>query len=101
VFSSFEGTVIEVEARSLGDVDSDGADTGADGLGLVAVGVAAAVLGSLVRAAPEGLGTFEFQGFIEENGDGLDHAVIRSIDRARRQANQRAIVTARGFPEKV
>jgi len=70
-----QGRGVELDAPGLRDRQGEGTEPGVEGLGLEPVGVAGTLLGPLVGHRPEGVRSFELHDLVEQDGDGLSHAV--------------------------
>ena len=72
----FEGAGIEFDAATdLGDGEGDGGQTEVEGFVLEAVGVAGALIGTLVRLSFENLGAFLEHRLVDEQADAFSQAV--------------------------
>src|SRR4051794_15966974 len=66
---------VELDAPGLRHLDGERPEPGVQGLRLEPVGIALALLGSLVGGGPEGTGPFELHDLVEQDGDGPGHPV--------------------------
>src|ERR1035438_7159005 len=76
----FQGAGIEFQAApDLRDLELDGADTGVEGFGFEAIGMASAGFGAFVGLGLESLGAFLAHGFVDQQADAGGQAAAGAL----------------------
>jgi hypothetical protein len=72
--ATFEGRRLEFDVSRLRNAEMKFSEPAVDDFGFEAVGVPAAVCGSLVGLGLQHLGTLELHGFVQQDLDGVRHS---------------------------